>query len=169
MQRSADEWSKLDKGPSLDDALAVQEPKGVQSVPPLPKGNGGAGLLQQKQHLTSECFQLNNGSANSTLPGQAQASVEGDARPYFLVIFCGTAGVAAALKRYGAEALGVDHVIDKRRMKGPAVKMDLTLSSSQQLVFEELKSGRVKESCWRLLAGPLPRRGTSPLGGQKES
>ena len=135
MQRSANEWSKLVKGPSLDDALAVQEPKGVQSVPPLPKGNGGAGLLQQKQHLTSECFQLNNGSANSTLPGQAQASVEGDARPYFLVIFCGTAGVAAALKRYGAEALGVDHVIDKRRRKGPAVKMDLTMSSSQQLVF----------------------------------
>jgi hypothetical protein len=61
-----------------------------------------------------------------------------------LDIFGGTAGVAAALKRYGAEALGVDHVIDKRRMKGPAVKMNLTLSSSQKLVFDEIKSGRGK-------------------------
>jgi hypothetical protein len=157
----------LDKGPSVDDAFAVQEPKGVQSLPPLPKGMGGSGLLRQEQHHTSESFQLNNGSTNSTLPEQAQASVEGDARPYFLDIFCGTAGVAAALKRYGAEALGVDHIIDKRRMKGPAVKMDLTLSSSQQLVFEELKSGRVKGVMLAPPCGTSSKARNIPIRGPK--
>ena len=64
-----------------------------------------------------------------------------------MTFFCGTAGVTAALKRYGAEAIGIDHVIDKRRMKGPAVKMDLTKPSAQKMILDELKSGRVVESC----------------------
>ena len=135
MQQSASGWSEMGEGPCLDDAFAVQEPEGIQSLPSLSKDNGGSVLLPQEQQCTSELPHLKNGSMNAALPRQTQASVEDDARPYFLDIFCGTAGVAAALKRYGAEALGVDHVIDKRRMKGPAVKMDLTLSSSQKLVF----------------------------------
>jgi hypothetical protein len=78
------------------------------------------------------------------LSEQAQASAMDGEQPYFLDIFCGTAGVTAALKRYGAEAIGVDHMIDKRRMKGPAVKLDLSKKSAQKLVIDEIKGGRVK-------------------------
>ena len=87
---------------------------------------------------------LSKGSDSSPLSEQAQASAMDGEQPYFLDIFCGTAGVTAALKRYGAEAIGVDHVIDKRRMKGPAVKLDLSKKSAQKLVIDEIKGGRVK-------------------------
>lgn len=83
------------------------------------------------------------GSSSFSTTLHAKATAEEGKRPVFLDIFCGTAGVAAAVKRFGFEALGIDHVIDKRRMKGPAVKLDLTLPSSQNLVFEEIKHGRV--------------------------
>ena len=53
----------------------------------------------------------------------AKATADEGRRPYFLDIFCGTGGVTGSLKRF-VEALGIDHVIDKKRMKGPAVKLD---------------------------------------------
>ena len=73
----------------------------------------------------------------------AKATADEGRRPYFLDIFCGTGGVTASLKRFGVEALGIDHVIAKKKMKGPAVKLDLTLASSQQLVLDEIRSDRV--------------------------
>ena len=101
-------------------------------------------LLQLPQAATEQ-LQSDKGPTSFSESSQTQVSAEeATSRPYFLDIFCGTAGVAAALKRYGAEAMGIDHVLDKRRMKGPAIKLDLTLTSSQNLIFDEVKSGRVK-------------------------
>eukprot|EP00435_Cladocopium_sp_Y103_P023589 s953_g5.t1 len=100
----------------------------------------------------------------STLPhSQPQAAGASDTKPYFLAIFCGTAGVAASLKRHGAEALGVDHVIQKNRMKGPAVKMDLTLSSSQQLIEDEIRSGKVAGVMLAPPCGTSSKAGNIPL------
>lgn len=82
------------------------------------------------------------GLGDNSSSSKPQVAGEGE-KPYFLDIFCGTAGVAAFLKRHGVEALGIDHILQKNRMKGPAVKMDLTSSSNQELVIEELRGGRV--------------------------
>ena len=116
-------------------------------------------LLCMRCHRSQLC-RGSEGSGPNIFPlsMQAQASAGDDGQPYFLDIFCGTAGVTAALKRYGAEAIGIDHVIDKRRMKGPAVKLDLTKKSSQKLVLDEIRSGRVKGV---MLAPPC---GTSSRG-----
>ena len=46
---------------------------------------------------------------------------------FLLDIFCGTAGVAAAFQNCGGEALGLDHLCDRRRMKGPVAKVDLAI------------------------------------------
>ena len=67
------------------------------------------------------------GHAAEALPCQPQVADSESRRPYFMDIFCGTAGVTAAIRRLGADAMGFAHVIQKHRMKGPATKMDLTL------------------------------------------
>ena len=65
-------------------------------------------------------------------------------RPLFLLdVFCGTAGVAAAFQSMGAEALGMDHMIDKRRVKGPVAKVDLSQKSGQVAILKWIQEGRV--------------------------
>ena len=82
---------------------------------------------------------------SATFPsGRSQVSDQETEKPYFMDIFCGTAGVTAAIRRIGADAMGFDHVINKHRMKGPAMKMDLTLRSNQLLVLSEIRQKRVK-------------------------
>ena len=44
---------------------------------------------------------------------------------FLLDIFSGTAGVTAAFIQLCGEALGLDHVMDKKRMRGPTSKVDL--------------------------------------------
>ena len=55
-----------------------------------------------------------------------------------LDVFSGTAGVAAASIQLGGEALGLDHVVDKKRVRGPVAKVDLCKRESQELVFKWL-------------------------------
>ena len=93
--------------------------------------------------VAKEHFHPGEGLDASALSSQPQAAAMDETKPFFLDIFCGTAGVVAALKRHGAEALGVDHVIQKHRMKGPAVKLDLSVEANQDLIVEEIKSDRV--------------------------
>ena len=157
----------MGEGPASDGAVAAVGSKDPQSSPPLSKDNGGTSFWPQWPPFTLEQPELNNGSIRAELPKQTQVAAEDDFRPYFLDIFCGTAGVAAALKRYGAEALGVDHVIDKRRMKGPAVKLDLTLPSSQRMIFDEIKSGRVKGVMLAPPCGTSSKARNIPIRGAK--
>lgn len=64
-------------------------------------------------------------------PVEAQAH-----KPIFLLdLFCGTAGVAAAFKALGGDALGIDHMVDKRRVKGPVAKVDLAQKDGQRTVL----------------------------------
>ena len=62
---------------------------------------------------------------------------------FLLDLFCGTAGVAAAFQTLGGEALGLDHLIDKRRVKGPVAKVDLLTKEGQQTVEQWMTEGKV--------------------------
>ena len=65
-------------------------------------------------------------------------------KPLFLLdLFCGTAGVAAAFRTLGGESLGIDHVVDKRRVKGPVTKIDLSKTEGQSTVLQWVESGKV--------------------------
>ena len=88
-------------------------------------------------------------------------------RPVFLLdLFCGTAGVAAAFNSCGGEALGIDHVIDKRRVKGPVSKVDLSKRPGQRTVIEWLEADKVDAfmlappcgTASRAREIPIPRR-----------
>ena len=62
---------------------------------------------------------------------------------FLLDIFSGTAGVTAAFIQLGGEALGLDHVVDKKRMRGPTSKVDLCKKDNQDLVVQWLEEGKV--------------------------
>eukprot|EP00435_Cladocopium_sp_Y103_P062520 s739_g24.t1 len=62
---------------------------------------------------------------------------------FLLDLFCGTAGVAAAFRAEGGDALGLDHMIDKRRVKGPVAKVDLSKRSGQQTVLSWINEDKV--------------------------
>lgn len=63
--------------------------------------------------------------------------------PVLLELFCGTAGVSAQFKRGGGRALGIDHQLNRRRLKAAAVKLDLVQPWVQQMIVQEISSGRV--------------------------
>lgn len=146
VQSSADSLTEVNEGSRLSDGDAMDTSQGVSLFLCASMDAGGLPPLQPLPQVATAQDSLGKGSDSDalSLSEQAQASALDGERPYFLDVFCGTAGVTAALKRYGAEAIGVDHVIDKRRMKGPAVKLDLSKKSAQKLEFDEIKGGRVR-------------------------
>ena len=62
---------------------------------------------------------------------------------FLLVIFSGTAGVTAAFIQLGGEALGLEHVVDKRRMRGPTSKVDLCKKENQEMVLQWLDEKKI--------------------------
>jgi hypothetical protein len=64
-------------------------------------------------------------------------------RTVLLDIFSGTAGVTAAFIQLGGEALGLDHVVDKKRMRGPTSKVDLCKKENQEMVLQWLDEGKI--------------------------
>lgn len=64
--------------------------------------------------------------------------------PFLLELFCGSAGVSAQFCALGGEALGIDHHLNHHRLKSAAIKLDLTESWVQEMVLQEIASGRVK-------------------------
>ena len=60
-----------------------------------------------------------------------------------LDVFCGTAGVAAAFIQLGGEALGLDHVVNKKKVRGPVSRVDLCKRENQNLVIQWLHEGRI--------------------------
>ena len=60
-----------------------------------------------------------------------------------LDVFAGTAGVAAAFIQLGGEALGLDHVVDKKRVRGPVSRVDLCKAESQAQVLKWLDDGKI--------------------------
>ena len=81
---------------------------------------------------------------NQEVDGHAGKGATVHPRPPFLLdLFCGTAGVAAAFKALGGESLGIDHMIDKRRVKGPVAKVDLSKSEGQSTVLQWIEAGKI--------------------------
>ena len=62
---------------------------------------------------------------------------------FLLDIFSGTAGVAASFIQLGGDALGLDHMVDKKRMRGPISKTDLCKKETQDQVISWLEQGKV--------------------------
>ena len=77
-------------------------------------------------------------------PFQAEGAVNSDSSKmvFLLDIFSGTAGVTAAFIQLGGDALGLDHIIDKSRVKGPVSKIDLCKKENQNLVMQWLDEGK---------------------------
>ena len=51
---------------------------------------------------------------------------------FLLDVFSGTTGVAASFIQPGGEALGLDHVVDKKRVRGPLSKVDFCKDEMQE-------------------------------------
>ena len=60
-----------------------------------------------------------------------------------LDVFSGTAGVAAAFIQLGGEALGLDHMVDKKRVRGPVSRVDLCKAESQAQVLQWLDERKI--------------------------
>ena len=75
--------------------------------------------------------------------GLKDAEVQSGKQLFLLDLFCGTAGVTAAFRACGGDALGIDHIIDKRRVKGPVSKVDLTKKDGQETIMGWISAGRV--------------------------
>ena len=63
--------------------------------------------------------------------------------PFLLELFCGTAGVCAQFRVQGGKALGVDHHLKRTKLKSAAVQLDLTQPWVQELIFKEVRLGRI--------------------------
>ena len=83
-------------------------------------------------------------AANQEVDGRAGSNATTHSKQLFLLdLFCGTAGVAAAFRAMGGEALGIDHIIDKRRVKGPVAKVDLSKQDGQATVLQWIEEDKV--------------------------
>ena len=83
-------------------------------------------------------------AANQEVDGRAGTNATTHSKQLFLLdLFCGTAGVAAAFRAMGGESLGIDHIIDKRRVKGPVAKVDLSKQDGQATVLQWIESDKV--------------------------
>ena len=85
---------------------------------------------------------------------------------FLLDLFCGTAGVTAAFRACGGDALGIDHIIDKRRVKGPVSRVDLSKAAEQDTVLQWISAGKINAvmlappcgTASRAREIPVPRR-----------
>ena len=135
------------------------------AVEPLRKRKGFATLgersqvsgSQSKRKRSGEVFPAAEGfqdpaEMSATFPEQGHRNLDGHHAPveaqahkpiFLLDLFCGTAGVAAAFKALGGDALGIDHMVDKRRVKGPVAKVDLAQKDGQRTVLSWIEDGKV--------------------------
>ena len=96
--------------------------------------------------------------------GLTQPANEHRERQLFLLdLFCGTAGVAAAFRACGGDALGIDHIVDRRRVKGPVSKVDLSKQDGQDTILSWIKSGRVDSVTLAPPCGTASRAREIPL------
>ena len=63
--------------------------------------------------------------------------------PTLIELFCGTAGVSAQFKIAGGKSMGIDHHVKRHKLKAAAVQMDLKQPWVQEMLFNEVASGRV--------------------------
>ena len=145
---------------------------------PLAAGHASKALAQHAGHPSKEEKATGNpqpapNSLRRRIRRSSNISPQGDAptvltqlgpsagRPAFLLdLFCGTAGVAAQFQVLGGRALGVDHHLDRSRVKAAAVPLDLTEPWVQDMILAEIKPGAVDAILMArgLVRGCLPDR-----------
>ena len=76
-------------------------------------------------------------------PPDPTAPVSRLVKPFALELFCGTAGVSAALMRRGFEVLGIDHKLRPRRVKAPAVRVDISDPAQQHVIMQEVRRAQL--------------------------
>ena len=81
--------------------------------------------------------------------------------------FSGAAGVAAAFIQLDREALDLDHIVDKNRVKGPVSKVDLCKKQNQQLVLQWLDEGKVDAAMLAPPCGTSSRAREIPIIDKK--
>ena len=140
----------LDKTSNLgiqaEGRFPTQVSKGPCDAPPT-KADGRPFLSDRsgsRVRSSSTNFSVGvTGKTTSELQDKTQLVASEQPVPPLLELFCVTAQFIGAL--------GMDHVLNKARVKGPATKIDLSCEASQRLVLKEIRDGRV-DVC--LLARP---------------
>ena len=135
------------EGGALQDALVSPGARPDPRVPPPPSVGAGVGFpglrCKPESHPTlGHCARPSDGfglptplSTVTRSPNAAQ-----DAKPpYVLEIFCGTAGVAAAMQARGCDVLGIDKDLRPRKVRAPAVRLDLCDAEQRRLVWQEIQ------------------------------
>ena len=97
------------------------------------------GFQEEAEMSAHKSFQSHLNIDGNNAPVEAHAKQS----PFLLDLFCGTAGVAAAFKALGGDALGIDHMVDKRRVKAPVAKVDLAHHDGQSTVLSWIRDGKV--------------------------
>lgn len=99
---------------------------------------------EESQHKLDEESNNLHEFEHQKLDDQPGPPVQQNGRPLFLLdVFCGTAGVAAAFRSMGGDALGIDHMVDKRKVKGPVAKVNLEKESGQKTVLAWINEDKV--------------------------
>ncbi|CAE7519874.1 unnamed protein product [Symbiodinium sp. CCMP2592] len=86
-------------------------------------------------------------------------------RPSFLEIFCGSAGLSAAVRKLGFQVLGVDHKPTAKHANAPFISLDLRDPEQQERLWVELRRA---DAVW--LAPPCGTSSSArsiPLGNSK--
>ena len=68
------------------------------------------GFQEEAEMSAHKSFQSHLNIDGNNAPVEAHAKQS----PFLLDLFCGTAGVAAAFKALGGDALGIDHMVDQK-------------------------------------------------------
>ena len=148
--------------------IGPAETKGAGPAVEMPRKRGGSAMDGSRCHnlgsaskrkrlgmgpTVSEGSQTSSGEesannfveAHQEVDGPDQSNVQSHpSKPLFLLdLFCGTAGVTAAFRALGGDALGIDHMVDKGRVKGPVSKVDLAKKPGQQTVLTWIQQGKV--------------------------
>ena len=108
-------------------------------------------------------------------PQPEEADTKHFSKQLFVEIFCGTGGLTANIKALGVQGIGIDSSVSTA-CKSPVLKLDLTKSSGQQILWEVLNRPNI---CGVHLAPPcgtssrardIPRAyGPSPLPLRSEA
>ena len=155
------------------EAAAIQSGSGCPAEPAIKRKRLVAHSAGAEVHRSFVSAEIKSGVTESqdlhqeADAGRPQPANEHRERQLFLLdLFCGTAGVTAAFRACGGEAWGIDHIVDKRRVKGPVSKVDLSKQDGQDTVLSWINSGRVDavmlappcRTASRAREIPIPRR-----------
>jgi hypothetical protein len=137
---------------SLATALRKVRPNSELSVSsqqgfvPRKRGRSDGGKPQIAETADQQCGSApSSGSKEEVVPSVVPLGFKGVPfdKLYTLELCAGSAGLTAQLRRYGFESTAVDHKHNRHKSLAPVVQLDLSLDSSQVIIREVIRSGRL--------------------------